>query len=145
MHMGHPTPDHSDDQPVLIYDGECPVCSAYSRAAEIDEPKPLRRIDARSDDALVRLAEAAGLDLDEGMVLVYRGRHYHGAEALHLMARLAPNTGLKNRLNRLLFGNEAMSRLSYPVLRAGRNALLRLLGRGRIRDLRRHGAPPPSG
>jgi hypothetical protein len=69
------------------------------------------------------------------MVVVHQGRLYHGADALNIMARLAPKQGLGNRLNRLAFGNSTFSRLVYPVLRGGRNTLLRLLGRTKIRDI----------
>jgi predicted DCC family thiol-disulfide oxidoreductase YuxK len=123
-----------DDEFALIYDQQCPVCSAYSAAVEVEgaAASGVRRIDARSDDALVRQAVEAGLDLDEGMVLVHDGKLYHGADALNRMALLAPKTGFRNRLNRLLFSNPTMSRISYPALRAGRNTLLRLLGRSKI-------------
>ena len=122
----------------IIYDAECPVCTAYSCSVEIDDSKAsgVRRINARSsDDALVQQAKAAGLDLDEGMVVVHQGRLYHGADALNIMARLAPKQGLGNRLNRLAFGNSTFSRLVYPFLRGGRNTLLKLLGRTKIRDI----------
>jgi predicted DCC family thiol-disulfide oxidoreductase YuxK len=119
----------------LIYDGECPVCTAYSCSVGVDEGKGLRRINARDgDDELVRQAKEAGLDLDDGMVVVHQGKLYHGADALNIMARLAPSRGLGNRINKMLFGNPTLARLSYPILRAGRNALLRLLGRKKIRD-----------
>ena len=129
----------TENELALIYDGECPVCTAYSRAVETDpaDAKGIRRIDARSNDALVARAKAAGLDLDEGMVVVHKGELYHGADALHLMATLAPNRGVRNRLNKLMFGNRALSRLSYPLLRAGRNTLLKLLGRTKIGDVDR--------
>ena len=125
------------DDTTLIYDGECPVCTAYSCAVGVDDRVAggLRRIDARSDDALVARATAAGLDLDDGMVVIHRGTLYHGADALHLMARLAPASGLRNRLNRLLFGSKTVAHLSYPLLRTGRNILLRLLGRKKIGNL----------
>jgi hypothetical protein len=55
------------------------------------------------------------------------------------MARLAPTKGISNRLNRLLFSNSTVSRLSYPLLRGGRNTLLRLLGRSKISDQRKGG------
>jgi hypothetical protein len=97
----------------------------------------VRRLDARSSDALVRLAEEAGLSLDDGMILFYGGKRYHGANALRKMALIAPANGLTNRLNRLLFGSARSSRVAYPVLRAGRNLLLRMLGRPRIHDRRR--------
>jgi hypothetical protein len=48
------------------------------------------------------------------------------------MALLSPKSGLRNRLNRLMFGNLAVARATYPFLRAGRNALLRMLGRKKI-------------
>ena len=126
----------ADDQTSLIYDGECPVCIAYSDAVDTDSSAgALKRIDARSDNALVKRATEEGLDLDDGMVLVHQGKLYHGADALHMMARLAPRKGLSNRLNRLLFGSRTLSHLSYPLLRAGRNGLLRLRGRAKIRNL----------
>ena len=125
----------------IIYDEQCPVCSAYSAAVEVDSDvaSSVRRVNARSDDPLVRQAREAGLDLDDGMVVVHKGKLYHGAEALNLMARLAPDKGFGNRLNRLLFSNETLSRLSYPLLRGGRNTLLRLLGRSKIADQRKGG------
>jgi predicted DCC family thiol-disulfide oxidoreductase YuxK len=127
-------PAENEDELALIYDAQCPVCTAYSGAVSVDpnDASTIRRIDARSDHALVAEARAAGLDLDDGMVVVYKGQLYHGADALHLMATLAPRKGLKNRLNRLLFGNKTLSRCAYPLLRAGRNTLLRILGRSKI-------------
>lgn len=128
--------DKQDDL-ALIYDRECPVCTAYSCSVGVDDSHAagIRRINARdADDELVRQAKQAGLDLDEGMIVVHQGKLYHGADALNIMARLAPRHGLGNRLNRLLFGNPTVARLSYPVLRAGRNTLLKLLGRKKIKD-----------
>jgi predicted DCC family thiol-disulfide oxidoreductase YuxK len=128
--------DKQDDL-ALIYDRECPVCTAYSCSVGVDESQAagIRRINARDgNDELVRQAKEAGLDLDDGMVVVHRGKLYHGADALNIMARLAPRRGLGNRLNRLFFGNPTIARLSYPILRAGRNTLLRLLGRKKIKD-----------
>jgi predicted DCC family thiol-disulfide oxidoreductase YuxK len=123
-----------DEAVALIYDGQCPVCTAYSGAVSVD-PKDagsIDRIDARSNHPLVAAARAAGLDLDDGMVVVYQGALHHGADALHLMATLAPRKGIRNRLNRLFFGNRTISRVAYPFLRAGRNALLKILGRKKI-------------
>jgi predicted DCC family thiol-disulfide oxidoreductase YuxK len=121
----------------LIYDQECPVCTAYSCSVGVDDGQAagVNRVNARdADHELVRQAKAAGLDLDDGMVVIHQGRLYHGADALNIMARVAPNQGLGNRLNKLFFGNLAIARLSYPLLRAGRNMLLRLLGRKKIKD-----------
>lgn len=128
----------SSENITLIYDGECPVCTAYSCAVGVSpEDGALRRINARGDDALIRKATEAGLDLDEGMVVVHRGELHHGADALHLMAKLAPAKGIRNRVNKALFGSRTIARISYPALRAGRNLLLRMLGRKKIANLDR--------
>ena len=62
-------PRKQAEELALIYDGECPVCTAYSCTVDVDEGKAsgIRRINARSDDALVKQAKDAGIDLDEGM------------------------------------------------------------------------------
>jgi len=120
------------DAITLIYDGQCPVCTAYSEAVEPAAGTTLERIDARSDDPLVREATAAGYDLDEGMIVMHDGRYYHGAEALSFMARRTPASGLTHRRRSEQQAMEAVGRAVYPALRAGRNALLRLLGRKKI-------------
>lgn len=131
-----------EDETTLIFDGECPVCTLYSNSVDSECGGGLKRIDARGDDALVKRATDAGLDLDQGMVVVHKGQLYHGADALHIMAKLAPAKGVANRLNRLIFGSRTLSRLGYPLLRAGRGALLAMLGRSKIRNLDRGKAPP---
>lgn len=125
--------DPSDDV-TLIYDGECPVCTAYSCNVDVGASQ-VKRVNARLLDADVQKALDAGVDLDEGMVLLHQGQLYHGADAMHRMALLAPSAGIRNRLNRLLFGNLAVARAIYPTLRAGRNALLYTLGRKKIGKL----------
>ena len=127
----------NSEELALIYDRECPVCTAYSCSVGVDESHAagVRRINARDGEhELVRQAKEAGLDLDDGMVVIHQVKLYHGADALNIMARMAPDRGFGNRLNRLLFGNPTIARLSYPILRAGRNALLKLLGRKKIKD-----------
>ena len=127
----------NSEELALIYDRECPVCTAYSCSVGVDESHAagIRRINARdAEHELVRQAKEAGVDLDDGMVVIHQGKLYHGADALNIMARMAPDRGFGNRINKLLFGNPSIARLSYPILRAGRNALLKLLGRKKIKD-----------
>ena len=125
----------SDDPPdaVLIYDGQCPVCSSYVRYLRIKESVgKVALINARDGGPCVEKIRVAGLDLNEGMVLDYGGRLYHGADCVHMMAMLSSNSGAFNRLNALMFKNPTAAKLLYPVMRAGRNLLLRILGRGPI-------------
>jgi len=115
----------------FVYDGDCPVCRAAARAFRIKEATgSLEVIDARegASHPVVREVIEAGLDLDEGMVVKYGGRLYHGADALHLMALLGSSKGWFNRLNALLFKTPFIAKISYPLMKASRNLLLRLLG-----------------
>ena len=129
---------------VLVYDGECPVCSAYVRYVRIRESVgEVVLIDARDGSSadpkksalgkywLGRI-RAANLDLNEGMVLIYGGRLYHGADCVHMLALLSSASGPFNRFNALLFKSPAAAKVLYPAMRGGRNLLLRLLGRKRI-------------
>jgi predicted DCC family thiol-disulfide oxidoreductase YuxK len=118
------------DELVLVYDGECPVCSSYVRYVRLRESVGrVSLINAREGGPWVERVRAAGLDLDEGMVLLYGGRFYHGADCIHMLALLSTNSGFFNRINSAIFRNAALSGVLYPVLRFGRNLLLRLLGR----------------
>jgi len=120
---------------VVVYDGQCPFCSTYVRLTRLrDAVGPVELVDARLGGPAVDEAVRAGLDLDEGMVLKYGGRLYHGADCLNMLSLLSSRTGLFNRLMAFAFARPGIARRAYPILRAGRNATLKLLGRGRIQE-----------
>src|SRR5581483_6348156 len=121
-------------QAVLVYDGDCPVCSTYVRYVRIKESAGgLLLVNARDGGPWVAQVRQARLDLDEGMVLFYGGRAYHGADCIHMLALLSTSSGSFNRLNALVFRHPGLARVLYPVLRAGRNLLLRILHRPKLR------------
>ena len=125
--------ERTSTQPVLVYDGACPVCNQYVRYIRIRESAgTLLLVNAREGGPWVERVVRAGLNLDEGMVLFYGGRAYHGVDCLHLLALLSTGSGLFNRLNALAFRQPTVARFSYPVMRAGRNLLLRLLHRPKL-------------
>ena len=125
-----------NQRPVVIYDGQCPFCSTYVRFARLRETVgPVELVDARSGGPVIEELVSAGLDLDEGMLLKYGGRLYHGADCLNMLSVLSSHSGLINRLMALVFARPEVARLAYPMLRAGRNATLRLLGRKRIKEV----------
>ncbi len=119
----------------IIYDGACPFCTRYVRLARLrDTVGPVLLSDARQGGAAVDEVRKAGLDLDQGMVLRYAGRFYHGADCLNMIALLSSRSDMINRLTSALFRHPALARVSYPVLRTLRNISLRLRGHQQIGD-----------
>ena len=120
---------------VIVYDGQCPFCSTYVRFTRLREAiGPVKLVDARSGDPVVEDAVRAGLNLDEGMVLKYGDRLYHGADCLNMLSLLSSRSGMFNRLMAFTFARPGIAHMAYPTLRAGRNATLRLLGRRQIHE-----------
>ena len=114
----------------LVYDGECPFCSAYVNYVRVQKSiGTFKLIDAREGGPIVDDIIERGFDLDEGMVLVMNGQYYHGHDCINHLALLSTSSGVFNRINAFIFRSKTVSRLLYPVLRFGRNLVLRMLGR----------------
>jgi predicted DCC family thiol-disulfide oxidoreductase YuxK len=124
--------DHSEAW--LVYDGECPFCSRYVRLVRIRDHVRLHLVNAREGGPLVVEMSKAGLDLNEGMVLKIGDRYYHGSDCIHILAVLSTSSTTFNRVNAWIFRSPSLSRFLYPILRSGRNAVLAMLGREKIRD-----------
>ena len=113
----------------LVYDGECPVCRTYCSYIRIRQATgQLHLVDARQPGALMDEITAAGLDIDQGMVLKMSGQLYYGADAIHMLTLLSSPSGLFNRFNYYLFSTRLGSRILYPLGKALRNLLLKVLG-----------------
>jgi predicted DCC family thiol-disulfide oxidoreductase YuxK len=126
----------------LVYDGDCPFCSGFVKRLRIDRAAgKLDLVNAREGGEIVEDVRRRGYDLDGGMVLILGDEYYHGDEALHRLALMSTRYGWFNRANAWLFSNPSMARFAYPLLRAGRNVALRLLGRSPISSSH----PPPGG
>lgn len=120
----------------LVYDRQCPACEFYCRLVRIRESVgTLVLVDARESTALLGEITAAGLDIDEGMVVKLGNELYYGDEAIHMLALLSTRSGVFNRIAFWLFRSRGVSRWLYPVLKFFRNLLLKILGRTRINNL----------
>ena len=64
----------------------------------------------------------------DGMLVVMGDVVHAGADAMHVMAACSTSSGWFNRCNRWIFSSRRLSRLMYPILRAGRRLALLLLG-----------------
>jgi predicted DCC family thiol-disulfide oxidoreductase YuxK len=128
-----------EDVVEILYDRECPVCDAYCTIADVRaDAGKIRLLDARKDGDLLREATARSLDIDEGMVVRYRGELHYGADAIHVLALLSPRKTLFDKLSWLVFRSRKRARIVYPLMKAGRNLLLKILGRTRINNLGRN-------
>lgn len=121
----------------LVYDGECPVCSSYCRYARVRAAVgQLHLVDARQPSALMAEITAAGLDIDQGMVVKFRDVMYYGPDAIRVLTLLSTGHGLFNRLAYAFFGGERRARIFYPVGKAFRNLVLKVLGIHYIENLK---------
>lgn len=136
-----PSPSPQEDV-WLVYDDECPVCRTYCKYARIRETVGrLRLVDARQPGELMDEITAAGLDIDQGMVLKYRQAMYYGTDAIFMLSLFSTRSGWFNRLCFVFFGTRPGARVFYPLGRAFRNLLLKLLGISYIGNLKARPAP----
>lgn len=119
-------------QAELVYDGQCPFCARYVKLLRIREQLSLQLIDAREGGEVVQAIVERGYDLNEGLALRIGGEIYHGDECMQVLAMLSTPISAFNRLNRWVFLQPSLARIVYPILRAGRNLTLRLLGRSNL-------------
>lgn len=119
----------------VVYDGECPFCSAYVRMVRLREAVGnVHLLDARQAHPVVDELKASGLDFDEGMALKIGEAVYHGDECVHQLAMMSGSSGLFNRFHFWVFQSPRRTKFLYPFMRAGRNLALRLLGRRKIEE-----------
>ena len=121
----------------LVYDGECPVCTTYCKYIRIREAVGnLRLVDARQPSAIMDEITAAGLDIDQGMVVKFKDVIYYGSDAIHMLTLLSTPSGIFNRINYYVFSTKTGANIVYPIGKAFRTMLLKLLGIKYIENLK---------
>jgi predicted DCC family thiol-disulfide oxidoreductase YuxK len=115
----------------LLYDGDCPVCSAYVAMSRLRQLYPdLRIVSARTAPALVGELRRGGYEINEGMVLSLDRRLYFGPDATRMIAELGRASPSRWRQIALAaIGSAPWARPLYPWLNRARQLLLRILGR----------------
>ncbi|MEP5535325.1 DCC1-like thiol-disulfide oxidoreductase family protein, partial [Ekhidna sp.] len=77
----------SDQSIWIVYDGDCPFCSAYVKLVRLREIySNVNLINAREGGAIVDEIKKIPLDLDDGMVLKMGNNFFHGNECMHILA-----------------------------------------------------------
>ena len=120
----------ADDVLEIAYDGECPFCTRFVALYRIRSnvgQVVLTNVRERPD--LLQRFAREGYDINAGMVVLWQGRAYHGADSVQLLAMLGAERGMFAGLNRALFVNRRVAGAVYPLLVRGRNLTLRALGR----------------
>ncbi len=134
---------HTKKDVWLVYDGECPVCKTYCKYIRIREAVGnLHLIDARQPGELMDEITRLGLDIDQGMVLIFKDAIYYGADAIHMLTLLSTPSGIFNRINYYVFSTKLGAKFFYPIGKAFRTLLLKLLGILYIENLRKNSNIP---
>ncbi len=121
---------------LLVYDHQCPACSAYCRRVQVrPSAGKLQLLDARLPSDVRDEVTRRGLDIDQGMVLQTEDGLFYGAEAIHQLSLLGTTSDPFNVLNYAAFHWQWAAEIIYPVLRFFRNLLLKILGRTKINNL----------
>lgn len=121
---------------LLVYDKQCPLCDNYCQLVRIRESAgKLVLVDARENSAIMQEITAAGLDIDQGMVLKFQDCVYYGSEAMHVLSLLSTRSGIFNRINFWIFRSQRLARVLYPVFRSFRNLFLKAKGVSKINNL----------
>ena len=90
---------HQASDIILVYDKECPACDLYCKLVRIRESiGKLILVDARNPGSFMDEITAAGLDIDQGMVLKVGDRMYYGVDAIHTLSIMGTRSGVFNRL-----------------------------------------------
>jgi predicted DCC family thiol-disulfide oxidoreductase YuxK len=121
---------------LVVYDKQCPACDYYCNMVRIKESVGrLVLVDARDGGPVMEEITARGFDIDQGMVVKVGSELYYGSDAIHVLALMGTNKGFFNRLAYWSFRSRSLSRVLYPILRACRNLLLKILGKTKINNL----------
>ena len=129
------TKENRQEEILLIYDKECPACDNYCQVVQINNTVgKLVIVNARENSTVMDEITAAGYDIDQGMILKMGNEFYYGSEAIHALALISSRSGVFNRINYWFFKSKTLSHIFYPILKMGRNILLKLLRKTKINN-----------
>ena len=119
----------------LVYDGQCPACTAYCQRIEMKDHINLSLVDARKDTQIMREITQQGIDIDQGMVLRVNDHTFFGSDAINELTIRSRKKDAFSAINKLFFDTPAKSSIFYPIGKWARNVLLRLLNIDDVHNL----------
>ena len=110
--------ENTSDKNYLLYDGECPFCTSFSRFYEIKKALPnLEIISMRDAERLRSLVLPQDLNFNYGMVLVLSdGRVLQGEPAFNLINGAVKKTSLRDHIVVGMNSIKSITRIVYPML-----------------------------
>ncbi|MDX1484793.1 MAG: DCC1-like thiol-disulfide oxidoreductase family protein [Alphaproteobacteria bacterium] len=125
--------EHPPIELEVVYDGECPFCRSYVAYCRLRDAFPdVVLTNARDVPDRVARYRAEGMDVNAGMIVIYRGTVYHGDAAMTVLTQISRPNALFQGIMRVAFRWAPVARIVYVFLRTGRNLTLFLLGRSKI-------------
>jgi predicted DCC family thiol-disulfide oxidoreductase YuxK len=119
---------------IVIYDGQCIFCSSYIKLMRLRASAGrVLLLDARQGNLANRVNATLGLDLDEGMLVLFGDRAYWGADGMHILGTLTSQSNRWNTAMAFIFRRRWLSRFLYPPLKICRLLALFALRRPRLR------------
>lgn len=111
----------------LVYDGDCWLCNHSAQAMQLNKTiQNWQLINARKAPQLVNKLNEQGINLNQGMAVLYQHQIWAGSEAIHKLACLSSDSTRFNRLAKVLFKHKTSTQLLYPILTTIRHILLLL-------------------
>lgn len=116
----------------IYYDGGCPACSYYVLMSRIQKQFNVKLYNLREHPEKAKSFLEDGFDVDEGMLVVINGSRFFGADAIYILNLYGESRGFLSFIMRSYFRHRFLARITYPLLRFGRNTLLKILGRKKM-------------
>ena len=117
----------------ILYDGECVLCSNYVVMMRLKKNIELvELIDARKNLNYVKEMKKIGLDINQGMLVIYGNNKYFGSDAVHILSILSAKSNIVMKLINFLFSTKIMASIIYPFCKILRMIFLKINGKKMI-------------
>ena len=118
-----------ESKATLLYDGQCPLCSAYGRYVAAHRTGPIELLDARNQPEMARKLRDKGFDVNRGMVLSTPDGTFQGKRAIQAISPMISHRGPPRAALQLLTRIPGLATIIYPTIKWLRSISLRLLRR----------------
>ena len=110
----------------FIYDGECPFCNHFAELLELrSKVNNISILDARKEPKLVKELLSKGFDIDQGAVLLYEDKIFHGYEAINRICNQINNPSSKLlKILSMTFKSSKRAKFIFPFLVTARRLAL---------------------